>query len=80
MGFAPPPRSGFAFIAAPERRSARVPSYELGGVRRICHVAIFLKPRWTSSYAKGLKLWDELRRKPSMRSSQDYASSTHLDG
>jgi len=27
MGFAPPPRGGFAFIAAPERQSAREQSY-----------------------------------------------------
>jgi hypothetical protein len=51
MGFAPPPHGGFAFVAAPERQSAREPSYELGGVRRICHMDIYLKPRWTSLYA-----------------------------
>jgi hypothetical protein len=27
MGFAPPPRGGFAFIAAPERQSARERAY-----------------------------------------------------
>jgi len=27
MGFAPPPRGGFAFVAAPERQSARDLSY-----------------------------------------------------
>ena len=41
MGFAAPPHGGFAFIAAPERQSARGPSYDLGGVRRICQMAIF---------------------------------------
>ena len=27
MGFAPPPRGGFAFLAAPKRQSARKTSY-----------------------------------------------------
>ena len=44
MGFAPPPRGGFAFIAAPERQSAREPSYLLRCGRYICRVAIYPEP------------------------------------
>ena len=44
MGFAPPPRGGFAFIAAPERQSARDLSYRLGGGRYICRMAIYPEP------------------------------------
>jgi hypothetical protein len=41
MGFAPPPRGGFAFLAAPERQSARERAYQLGVGRYICHMAIY---------------------------------------
>jgi hypothetical protein len=44
MGFAPPPRGGFAFIAAPERQSARERAYYLGGGRYICRMAIYPEP------------------------------------
>src|ERR687889_1247148 len=44
MGFAPPPHGGFAFIAAPQRQSARDLSYKLGGGRYICRMAIYLEP------------------------------------
>jgi len=44
MGFAPPPHGGFAFIAAPERQSARDVSYLLGGGRYICRMAIYPEP------------------------------------
>ena len=42
LGFASPPRSGFAFIAAPERQRLREQSYQLVGFQPIGHVAIFL--------------------------------------
>src|SRR5215203_2873420 len=44
MGFAPPPRGGFAVVAAPERQSARDGSYQLGAGRYICRMAIYLEP------------------------------------
>jgi len=45
MGFAPPPRGGFAFLAAPKRQSARDPSYNSGACGAS---ARWLLLRWTS--------------------------------
>ncbi len=62
MGFAPPPRGGFAFIAAPRRQSAREPCYYLGGGRYICRMAIYLWSPASLPYARWLFLAHELRR------------------
>jgi hypothetical protein len=44
MGFAPPPRGGFAFLALPERHSACELSSYLGALQSIGHMAIYPEP------------------------------------
>jgi hypothetical protein len=44
MGFAPPPRGGFAFVALPERHSACELSSYLGALQSIGHMAICPEP------------------------------------
>jgi len=44
MGFAPPPRGGFAFVALPERHSACELSSYLGAHQSIGHMAIYPEP------------------------------------
>ena len=44
MGFAPPPRGGFAFVALPERHSACELSSYLGALQSIGQMAIYPEP------------------------------------
>src|SRR5215216_6681553 len=65
MGFASPPRGGFAFVALPERHSACELSSYLGAHQSIGHMAIYPEPGGYS--LAGRTSENPVKRKPNFR-------------